>query len=117
MTLVLTMPIAMDVGVHGINKQAATVGSFNANPFGLYDMSGNVWEWTCSNWREQFDGSEQQCNDDATDTQSRVLRGGSWDNHPDDVRASVRNYFHPAGRSFDVGFRELCSSPNRIAVH
>ncbi|MCP5242090.1 MAG: SUMF1/EgtB/PvdO family nonheme iron enzyme [Burkholderiales bacterium] len=60
------------------NKESAPVGSFAANGYGLHDMSGNVWEWTCSNWRDQFDGSEQQCNDDTADTQSRVLRGGSW---------------------------------------
>ena len=108
MTLVLTMPIAMDVGVHGINKQAATVGSFNANPFGLYDMSGNVWEWTCSNWREQFDGSEQQCNNITNDIQ---LRGGSWGVPPDSVRAAGRGSLHPGDRLKNIGFRVLCSSP------
>ncbi|MBK6957637.1 MAG: SUMF1/EgtB/PvdO family nonheme iron enzyme [Nitrosomonas sp.] len=93
------------------NKESAPVGSFAENRFGLYDVSGNVWEWTCSNWRNQFDGNEQQCNDDTRDTQARVLRGGSWDNSPDSVRASVRNDFHPDNRYDNIGFRVLCSSP------
>ena len=86
------------------------MGSFAANRFGLYDVSGNVWEWTCSNWRDQFDGNEQQCNDDTKDTQARVLRGGSWHDGPVSVRASARYYFHPVSRS-SFGFRVLCSSP------
>ena len=57
---------------------AAPVESFNKNKFDLYDMSGNVWEWTCSSWRKQFDGSEQQCNNNTKDTHPRVLRGGSF---------------------------------------
>lgn len=92
-------------------KGSAPVGSFAANPFGLYDMSGNVWEWTCSNWHEPFDGSEQQCNDDTADTQPRMLRGGSWGDSPDSARASARNYGHPGSRGNAVGFRVLCLSP------
>ncbi len=92
-------------------KESAPAGSFAANAFGLYDMPGNVWEWTCSNWRDQFDGNEQQCNGDSTDTQYRVLRGGSWDNNPGLLRASVRSYLHPDLRSYYVGFRVLCRSP------
>ncbi|MEI2768088.1 MAG: SUMF1/EgtB/PvdO family nonheme iron enzyme [Nitrosomonas sp.] len=92
-------------------KEAAPVGSFAANPFGLYDMSGNVWEWTCSSWRERFDGNEQDCNDDTTDEQFRVLRGGSWGNDPVNVRASARSYSLPDGRYDLLGFRVLCSSP------
>ena len=93
------------------NKESAPVGSFAANRFGLYDMSGNVWEWTCSNWRERFDDSEHQCNKDTKDTQSRVLRGGSWYNDPGYVRASVRGITLPGFRSYGIGFRVLCSSP------
>ncbi len=92
-------------------EEAAPVRSFAANQFGLYDMSGNVWEWTCSNWRERFDGSEQQCNDDTSDTQFRVLRGGSWLNVPDSARAAARNLNHPDSRRSSLGFRVLCSSP------
>ncbi len=96
------------------NKQAAPVGSFNANPFGLHDMSGNVWEWTCSSWREQFDGNEQQCNSNTEDTQARVLRGGSWNGSPDGVRSAARRSYKryiPVNRSSRFGFRVLCSSP------
>ncbi len=93
------------------SKESAPVGSFAANRFGLYDMSGNVWEWTCSNWRNQFDDNAQRCNDDTTDTQARVLRGGSWGNAPGGVRASVRFSPHPDDRNYYVGFRVLCSSP------
>ena len=91
-------------------EEAAPVRSFAANQFGLYDMSGNVWEWTCSNWRERFDGSEQQCNDDTSDTQFRVMRGGSRLNPPDNVRASMRYSALPDIRDELVGFRVLCGS-------
>jgi|CXWL01.1.fsa_nt_gi formylglycine-generating enzyme required for sulfatase activity len=93
------------------NRESAPVGSFSPNPLGLYDMSGNVWEWTCSNWQERFDGSEQHCNKDTVDSQFRVLRGGSWGNGPDFVRASARLFYHPVNRFYDIGFRVLCSSP------
>lgn len=92
-------------------KESAPVGSFAANAFGLYDMSGNVFEWTCSNWRDQFDGSEQRCNNDSNDVQARVLRGGSWFDFPGGLRVSYRSYFPPDYRYDFVGFRVLCLSP------
>lgn len=94
-------------GSHWDKEQSAPVGSFAANPFGLYDMSGNVWEWMSSNWREQFDGSEQQCNEDTTDTSARVVRGGSWFNLPDFVRSSARYFYLPGYRVVGIGFRVL----------
>lgn len=92
------------------NKQSASVGSFAANGFGLYDMSGNVWEWTCSAWRDQFDGQEQHCTDQEN-TEARVLRGGSWSSHPDFARSATRLKFHPDFRHDGFGFRVLCSFP------
>jgi len=100
-----------DCGSLWDNQEAAPVASFFANSHGLYDMSGNVWEWTCSNWREQFDGSEQHCNNDMDDAQSRVVRGGSWINNPANVRSSVRIIIHPFNRYNVLGFRVLCSRP------
>ena len=114
-------PWGDDIGANNANcndclsqwdgNQAAPVGIFKANAYGLYDMPGNVWEWTCSNWRKQFDGSEQQCSDDTTDLQPRVLRSGSWEDHPDYLRVSSRNFTLPDKRADVIGFRVLCSSP------
>ena len=76
----------------------------------LYDMSGNVWELTCSLWRDDFDGSEQRC-DDEKDTALRVVRGGSWDFDTVDTRSSARRGIPPRNREDDLGFRVLCGSP------
>jgi formylglycine-generating enzyme required for sulfatase activity len=51
------------------------VGSFSANPFGLYDTAGNLWEWTCSEYESSYNGKEEYCSSDAG---FFVLRGGFW---------------------------------------
>ncbi len=83
-------------------KQPAPVGSFKPNAFGLFDMLGNVWEWTCSAYTKSYDGSEQKCSVSAS---KYSLRGGSWYNRPRRVRAANRNYSNPVYRSFYIGFR------------
>ena len=80
------------------------VGSFKANAWGLYDMHGNVWEWNLN----EFANPE---NTSLEDYKSRVLRGGSWFNSPDNVRASIRSLFAPVNRLNKFGFRVVCSSP------
>jgi formylglycine-generating enzyme required for sulfatase activity len=90
--------------------QAAPVGQFKANPYGLYDTSGNVWEWTCSAWHDQFDGQEQQCAR-MDEFGSRVLRGGSWAYDSKYMRSSVRGEFDAGIRYNNFGFRVLCVSP------
>ncbi|MFA6971041.1 MAG: SUMF1/EgtB/PvdO family nonheme iron enzyme [Gallionella sp.] len=69
----------------------APVGQFPANPFGLFDMQGNVWEWVTDCWHESYAGAPA----DGTaygDTacSNRVMRGGSWGYNPDFMRAETR---------------------------
>jgi formylglycine-generating enzyme required for sulfatase activity len=87
-------------------KETAPVGSFAPNAFGLYDMVGNVWEWT-------QDCSETSYNGAPTDGSawiggdclSRVLRGGGWAYHPSYLRSAARNWDHPEDRGDRFGFR------------
>ena len=61
------------------NKQTAPVGSFAANQFGLYDMVGNVWEWTEDCWNESYQGAPADGSAwTSGDCSRRVVRGGSW---------------------------------------
>ena len=66
-------------------------------------MLGNVWEWTCSEYKKSYDGSEQKCVDFAWSEYS--LRSGSWYDFPRWVRAAGRDYGSPDGRSDFIGFR------------
>jgi formylglycine-generating enzyme required for sulfatase activity len=76
------------------NRQTAPVGSFAPNAFGLSDMHGNAWEWVEDCYRDNYDGAPT----DGTavsipDCPAHLLRGGSWYNHPVNMRAAVRNWF------------------------
>ena len=82
-------------------KYTAPVGSFRPNRFGLYDMLGNVWEWTCSDYAERYDGTESSCGSGPR----RVNRGGSWTFLPDYVRSATRNKDFTTSRYSNLGFR------------
>jgi len=82
-------------------QYTAPVGSFAANPFGLFDTAGNVWEWTCSEYQNQYAGKEQQCAQGGR----LVLRGGSLGNEPRGVRAANRGRYADDDRGVIVGFR------------
>ena len=77
----------------------APVGSFLPNPFGLYDMLGNVWEWTADVFNETLKGIPLDGSPNTTgDSSRRVVRGGSWDDDPRGVRAGYRNWGSTGGR-------------------
>ncbi len=89
----------------------APVAAFNPNPFGLYGMLGNAWEWTADCWHPDYvdapkDGSAWEAGGDCT---KHVIRGGSWNNVPIFIRSASRNGAADGGGEYDYsslsGFR------------
>ncbi|BCU05712.1 hypothetical protein Atep_03890 [Allochromatium tepidum] len=88
----------------------APVGAFAPNAWGLYDMLGNVWEWTCSEYDADYQGVERLCAPSEIDL-PRVMRGGAWNSGPALVRAAYRNRNFPETRYVFVGFRLALDAP------
>lgn len=84
------------------------VGSYpsGASPYGVLDMSGNVWEWTQTKWRDNY---TTPADNSAQGENSRVLRGGSWGNPADWLRCACRDDHDPWRRLNGWGFRVVVS--------
>ncbi|MEM9007979.1 MAG: SUMF1/EgtB/PvdO family nonheme iron enzyme [Cyanobacteria bacterium P01_F01_bin.86] len=93
-------------------QQTTEVGSFPANAFGLYDMHGNVWEWCLDHWHDSYEGAPTDGRPwlSSDENAPRLLRGGSWVNHPGDCRAANRIRLARVNRSINIGFRVVCAS-------
>jgi formylglycine-generating enzyme required for sulfatase activity len=79
-------------------------GSFAPNPWGLYNVHGNVWQWTEDCYHDSYRGASPDGSAWTTTCDSgRVVRGGSWDNNPRTLRAAIRSGDSDTGNA--VGFR------------
>jgi formylglycine-generating enzyme required for sulfatase activity/predicted nucleic acid-binding Zn ribbon protein len=94
-------------GEKGVRRGMTTpVGEFPANPWGLHDMHGNVWEWCSSEYDEAYGGMELLSACLHSENQNpRVVRGGSWSNVASVVRSASRNKLSPKLHFLKVGFR------------
>ena len=102
-------------------QQTTDVASFPANPWGLHDMHGNVWEWCADYWHYNYEeapiderawvGRETDQNQNANKIKvsaNRLLRGGSWYGPPRNCRSAYRDYSRPGNRGLSIGFRVCC---------
>jgi formylglycine-generating enzyme required for sulfatase activity len=80
------------------------VGQKKPNVLGLYDMSGNVWEWV-QDWHASYPANRQTDPSGPADGSSRVRRGGSWQYAPPKARAAWRSSGYQDDRAMDIGFR------------
>jgi formylglycine-generating enzyme required for sulfatase activity len=85
-------------------QQTTDVGSYAANPWGFFDMHGNVWEW-CSDWKANYPGGPLTDPTGPASGSYRVLRGGSWVSVGHSLRSAKRSDSVPGRRDTHLGFR------------
>lgn len=90
-----------------VRKSTMPVGHFEANPWGLYNVHGNVWEWCKDCWHENYNGAPTDGSAwiDCSDPGFRVIRGGSWYFFREVLRSAYRNRYAADHRNHNVGFR------------
>ncbi|GAB6120555.1 hypothetical protein JCM30204_17040 [Dysgonomonas termitidis] len=103
--------LADDVAWYDGNSNDIThpAGTKKANELGIYDMSGNVWEW-CNDIYGNYKKSDSQTNPEgASSGYDRVIRGGGWQYNLRDMRVPNRYANAPGDRYGNLGFRLACS--------
>ncbi len=87
-------------------KSTLKVGSFKPNSYGLFDMAGNVWEWTSDNYSDNYYSvSSDQNPKGPSRGRFKVIRGGSWHSGGMCIQTYYRNGLSPSWIDFAVGFR------------
>jgi formylglycine-generating enzyme required for sulfatase activity len=97
-------------------QQTMDVASFPANPWGLHDMHGNVWEWCADHWHDNYEGApedgrawiDEDAKENKKEMNRRLLRGGSWFDRPANCRSACRGGGRPVDRDNCIGFRVCC---------
>jgi formylglycine-generating enzyme required for sulfatase activity len=103
-------------GKKGVDRQKTVpVKSFAPNPWGLYQVHGNVWEWVEDCWHANYNEDTSAPGDGSAwikgsawiggECKARVLRGGAWDSPPFQLRSAFRNYDFPTHGTSKDGFR------------
>ena len=102
------MPTAMAAAANGTIKLLAPVDAFAPNPFGLYGMLGNAWQWTADCWHQAMwtrpptaaPGADRCC-------AQHVIRGGAWNNVPIFMRSAQRAVGAPKTAPTDYDYSSL----------
>jgi formylglycine-generating enzyme required for sulfatase activity len=98
-------------------KETHPVGEKKPNAFGLFDMHGNVWQWTEDCWNESYENAPGDgLTNAAGNCEERVLRGGSWGNDPQLLRAARRIWGLAEYRYDFVGFRVARTTTISVSV-
>lgn len=81
-----------------------------ANAFGLYDVHGNVWEWTADVWHDSYEGAptDGRAWTQGGNQERRVRRGGAWDSRASSCRSALRNHSTAEYHSDSIGLRVAC---------
>jgi formylglycine-generating enzyme required for sulfatase activity/serine/threonine protein kinase len=102
-----------DANINGDTTKA--VGSYKPNAFNLYDMHGNVWEW-CNDWKAEYPAGAVTDPTGPATGESRVLRGGSFDDFVLYTYSSARYFYTPTDRYFGGGFRLARTADSTASV-
>ncbi len=92
--------------VNNAGGKTQSAGRKKPNELGIYDMSGNVWEW-CKDWHGPYENTAQQNPKGPSIGSYRVLRGGRWYYSASSCRVAYRNSNDPTFRDYFLGFRVL----------